>query len=276
MFYRCFLFHNIIFVNMFNYIMIFLCIFNLIFMCFIWLMIFSFSKIYFFYQLYCIFTYFILYLYKRNLEGVFMNQDNKIMNLFSRIVDLLLLNFLFVITSLPVLTLGASLTALFSVSLKLVRNEESYVSRDYFRAFKKNFCQATVSFWAFSLIIALLAGNLMISFQQAGNFYLVLRMISFLFMIFIGIYFLYFFPVLARFYFTTRQILLHIPHMIFTHFSDFVLLVVLLIPLIFFSVYSLFTAICIVVFGCVCGFSVCAYVMSMLFRRIFEPYEISA
>ena len=168
------------------------------------------------------------------------------MNLFSRIVDLLLLNFLFVITSLPVLTLGASLTALFSVSLKLVRNEESYVSRDYFRAFKKNFCQATVSFWAFSLIIALLAGNLMISFQQAGNFYLVLRMISFLFMIFIGIYFLYFFPVLARFYFTTRQILLHIPHMIFTHFSDFVLLVVLLIPLIFFSVYSLFTAICIV------------------------------
>ena len=205
-----------------------------------------------------------------------MNQDNKIMNLFSRIVDLLLLNFLFVITSLPVLTLGASLTALFSVSLKLVRNEESYVSRDYFRAFKKNFCQATVSFWAFSLIIALLAGNLMISFQQAGNFYLVLRMISFLFMIFIGIYFLYFFPVLARFYFTTRQILLHIPHMIFTHFSDFVLLVVLLIPPIFFSVYSLFTAICIVVFGCVCGFSACAYVMSMLFRRIFEPYEISA
>ena len=205
-----------------------------------------------------------------------MNQDNKIMNLFSRIVDLLLLNFLFVITSLPVLTLGASLTALFSVSLKLVRNEESYVSRDYFRAFKKNFCQATVSFWAFSLIIALLAGNLMISFQQAGNFYLVLRMISFLFMIFIGIYFLYFFPVLARFYFTTRQILLHIPHMIFTHFSDFVLLVVLLIPLIFFSVYSLFTAICIVVFGCVCGFSVCAYIMSILFRRIFEPYEISA
>lgn len=81
------------------------------------------------------------------------------MNLFSRIVDLLLLNFLFVITSLPVLTLGASLTALFSVSLKLVRNEESYVSRDYFRAFKKNFCQATVSFWAFSLIIALLAGK---------------------------------------------------------------------------------------------------------------------
>ena len=37
-------------------------------------------------------------------------------------------------------------------------------------------------------IIALLAGNLMISFQQAGNFYLVLRMISFLFMIFIGIF----------------------------------------------------------------------------------------
>lgn len=205
-----------------------------------------------------------------------MNQDNKILNFFSRVVDLLLLNFLFVITSLPVLTLGASLTALFSVAMKLVRNEESYVSKDYFRAFKKNFFQATVSFWAFALILALLSRNLMISYQQSGSFYLVLRMISFLFVIFIGIYFLYFFPVLARFYFTTRQILLHIPHMILTHFSNFILLVILLIPLIFLSVYSLFTATCVIVFGCICGFSVYAYVMSMLFRKIFEPYEISA
>lgn len=205
-----------------------------------------------------------------------MNQDNKIMNFFSRVVDLLLLNFLFVITSLPVFTLGASLTALFSAAMKLVRNEESYVSKDYFRAFKTNFRQATVSFWAFALVLALLFGNLMISYQQSGSFYLVLRMISFLFVIFIGIYFLYFFPVLARFYFTTRQILLHIPHMILTHFSSFILLIILLIPLIFLCVYSLFTATCVIVFGCICGFSVYAYVMSMLFRKIFEPYEISA
>ncbi|MBU5249690.1 DUF624 domain-containing protein [Coprococcus comes] len=205
-----------------------------------------------------------------------MNQDNKIMNFFSRVVDLLFLNFLFVITSLPVFTLGASLTALFSAAMKLVRNEESYVSKDYFRAFKTNFRQATVSFWAFALVLALLSGNLMISYQQSGSFYLVLRMISFLFVIFIGIYFLYFFPVLARFYFTTRQILLHIPHMILTHFSSFILLIILLIPLIFLCVYSLFTATCVIVFGCICGFSVYAYVMSMLFRKIFEPYEISA
>lgn len=198
------------------------------------------------------------------------------MNLFSRIVDLLLLNFLFVLTSLPVLTMGASLTALFSVTLKLVKNEESYVSRDYFRAFKKNFRQATISFWSFLLIIALLSGNVMISFQQSGSFYLVLRMVSLLFLIFVGIYFLYFFPVLARFYFTTRQILLHIPHMILAHFSDFVLLIVMLIPLLFLSVYSLYTAASIIVFGCVCGFSIYAYVMSMLFRRIFKPYEISS
>ena len=194
-----------------------------------------------------------------------MNQDNKILNFFSRVVDLLLLNFLFVITSLPVFTLGASLTALFSAAMKLVRNEESYVSKDYFRAFKTNFRQATVSFWAFALVLALLSGNLMISYQQSGSFYLV-----------IGIYFLYFFPVLARFYFTTRQILLHIPHMILTHFFSFILLIILLIPLIFLCVYSLFTATCVIVFGCICGFSVYAYVMSMLFRKIFEPYEISA
>lgn len=47
-----------------------------------------------------------------------MNQKFEITDAFSKLMDLLLINVLFVITSLPCITLGASITALFSVSIK--------------------------------------------------------------------------------------------------------------------------------------------------------------
>ena len=60
-----------------------------------------------------------------------MNHEPKIIDMLSRIFELLLLNLLFVLTSLPLVTIGASLTALFAVNLKLVRNEESYIIKEY-------------------------------------------------------------------------------------------------------------------------------------------------
>ena len=59
-----------------------------------------------------------------------MNHEMKIIDMFSRIFELLLLNLLFVLTSLPLVTVGASMTALFSVNLKLVKNEESYIAKE--------------------------------------------------------------------------------------------------------------------------------------------------
>ena len=89
-----------------------------------------------------------------------MNQENKILELLSRIVDLLLLNFLFIITSIPIFTIGASLCALYSVNLKMTRKEESYVIKDFFRSFRQNFRQATPSFFAFAAAFSLLGMNL--------------------------------------------------------------------------------------------------------------------
>ncbi|MDO4471106.1 MAG: YesL family protein, partial [Bacillota bacterium] len=103
-----------------------------------------------------------------------MNQDFKIMNLFSRVSDFLLLNFLFILTSLPIVTLGASITALYSVNLKMVRNEESYITRDYFRAFRKNFKIATPAFLFFLFMGSLMGINILISFRMNKTFYLFL------------------------------------------------------------------------------------------------------
>ena len=68
---------------------------------------------------------------------VILGSDSKMMSFLSRIFDLIILNILFVLCSLPVITIGSSLTALYSVTLKMVRNEESYIFRSFFKSFKE-------------------------------------------------------------------------------------------------------------------------------------------
>lgn len=70
--------------------------------------------------------------------------DGKLFLFLNRLADLLLLNILWLITSIPLLTIGASTTALYYVTLKCVRNEENYIVRSFFRSFRQNFRQATI------------------------------------------------------------------------------------------------------------------------------------
>ena len=80
--------------------------------------------------------------------------DSKFMEIFGRITDLILLNILFLITCLPLFTIGASLSALYTMTFRLMREEYSGIIRSYFRAFKDNFKQGTI-LW---LLLVLVAG----------------------------------------------------------------------------------------------------------------------
>ena len=58
--------------------------------------------------------------------------------------DLMILNWLWFFTSLPVITIGPASCAMYSVTLKLVRGEHAATVRDYFRAFRDNFKKGLV------------------------------------------------------------------------------------------------------------------------------------
>lgn len=75
--------------------------------------------------------------------GIF-NPDSPLMKTLGRVADLLILNILVVICCLPVITAGAAFSAMHYVLLKMVRGEEGYVVKSFFRSFKENFKQATV------------------------------------------------------------------------------------------------------------------------------------
>jgi uncharacterized membrane protein YesL len=67
------------------------------------------------------------------------------------------LNLLWMLCSIPIVTIGASTTALYYASLKIVRGEESYAGRMFFRSFKENFRQAT-QIWLILLGVGLFLG----------------------------------------------------------------------------------------------------------------------
>ena len=61
----------------------------------------------------------------------FFNMDNKFFVFMGRVADLLLMNFLCILCCIPVVTAGASITALYYVTLKMARDEESYIARSF-------------------------------------------------------------------------------------------------------------------------------------------------
>ena len=81
--------------------------------------------------------------------------DSKFYEVVSRIADLVVVNLLFVLCSLPIITIGASTTALYGVTKKMAENREGYIFRNYYRLFKENFKQTTIM-WSILLLLALI------------------------------------------------------------------------------------------------------------------------
>ena len=90
--------------------------------------------------------------------------DSPFMNTIGRVGDLVLLNALFVLCSLPVVTIGASASALYAVSFQIVRREDEKIAASFFRAFARNFWQSLAMTAIFLLLGAgLYAGSRIIS-----------------------------------------------------------------------------------------------------------------
>lgn len=77
------------------------------------------------------------------LDRIF-DMDNPLMRALSVVADLIVLNVLTMLCSLPLVTAGAAYTALNDVIWHIVKNEEGYIVRSYFRSFRRNFKQGSL------------------------------------------------------------------------------------------------------------------------------------
>jgi len=87
------------------------------------------------------------------------------------IADLMILSVCWFITSIPIITIGASTTAIYTICAKLIRGEGSHVFKLYFKEFKDCFKKATLYFIPFLiiLIVSLLYIYLGINTVQTNN-----------------------------------------------------------------------------------------------------------
>lgn len=205
--------------------------------------------------------------------GRFFNMDNKFFVFMGRLADLCMLNILCIICCIPVITAGASLTALYYVTLKMVRNEESYIFRSFFKSFKQNFRQATVINLIMLAAAALLYLDTRITKAMADPMGKILAMIFALFTMIYLIILLYLYPVLAKFYNSVKNtfknaLLMGIRHLPYT----FLMLAVCASPLLILFIPSFQVQMFLILVFILIGPALAAYCNSHFFVRIFDKY----
>lgn len=203
----------------------------------------------------------------------FLQEHKGILQWCTRVLDLIVLNFIFLICSIPIVTIGASVTALYFVTLKMVRNEESYLVKSFLKSFKRNFKQATFIWLGFLLIGGIVALDYYFFTITGGVVFTVLKAVLVVFTVYLIAIALYVFPILSRFVFTTKEVLRHGIYMCFHHFVQTLLLLIMLFPILFLTFYSIYTGLFMLLLGCIFGFALYAYMQSFIFRGIFDQYQ---
>jgi len=132
--------------------------------------------------------------------------DNAVMRGLGRLCDFMILNFLWIIFSIPLFTIGASTTALYTVMLKIVKNEEGYIFKGFLVAFKDNFKQATLLWLPLSAIGLILMINFrLIREFQTGAVQVAFNIVFTIMGVLLIFVLLYIFPLIARYENTFKQ-----------------------------------------------------------------------
>ena len=138
------------------------------------------------------------------------NPENKFWNFMGKIADVACMSLLWLVTSLPIFTIGASTTAFYRFTLDAVTDNEGKVLGTYFSAFKENFKKATL-LWLTQLALGVCLG---INLYAAWMFYLAKGIVALAFLSLAACAMLvliccgfYLYPILATYDFPLKKIL---------------------------------------------------------------------
>ena len=90
----------------------------------------------------------------------FLNYDGYLTRILTKVMYVVSLNLLFLICSVPIFTIGAASTAMYTVLLHFLQGDEPNILKGFLRAFRDNFKKSTV-IW---LIMLALGGTLALNY----------------------------------------------------------------------------------------------------------------
>ena len=201
----------------------------------------------------------------------FLSYDSKFGRFFLKLSYACCLNFLWLICSLPVFTIGASTTALYYTSFKIAKDEGSFITTMFFRSFRQNFKQATI-IWLIMLATGLIIGvDAVVLFQLHNNttgpaavVWTLLLAVIFACMVLYAIVLVHIFPLLSIASNTTANMFKN-AFLIGTHYLFVTILVFFVHYAVFFLVVNVFTPL--IIFG----EGLCAVICAHFLLRILRP-----
>jgi len=204
--------------------------------------------------------------------GKFFDMDSPVMRFLNRVGDLMILNFLMIVCCIPVITAGAAFTAMHYVLLKIVRGEEGYLVRGFFKSFRSNFKQATLIWLLMLLVVAVYVGDTWI-FNYSGLVFpkaLIIAVVAVAIILLMAA--VYVFPLLARFENSVKNTLKNAMLLTFANLPKTILMMACyILPLVlgYFSTYAL-------LFVIMFGISAPAYAAAWIYSGIFKKLEPEA
>lgn len=205
--------------------------------------------------------------------GNIFRYDNEFFEALCKITDLVILNLVFIFSCIPIVTIGASVTAMYSVSMKMAKDEDDYIVKEFIKKFKENFKVSTIV-WILMLIVG---GILVLDYQisdliSSEPLSMMLRVIFTMVSIILLFILTYIFPIISKFENTIKNtiinsILISLQNLPYT----IIMLVLNLLPLILLNLvtsswgYILF-------FYIILGFGITSYLNSVFMNKILYKY----
>lgn len=200
------------------------------------------------------------------------NLDSPVMAFLTRAADLVILNILWLVCCIPVVTIGASTTAMYHVLRHMQNDEGASVTKDFFQSFKGDFKQATLVYLLLLIPIAavVMNGLLILNPDNASavpGYLTIVWMISLLLVTFVSSYV---YPLMAYFddkpWKTLRNAAVlaigNLPRSILISVLNLLPLIVLFVNLSFFLQSS--------IFWLLVGSSLIAYLNMLILKPVFK------
>jgi uncharacterized membrane protein YesL len=202
--------------------------------------------------------------------GKLFNLDSPILRVLGTLADMCLLNIMTILCCLPVFTAGAAITAMHYVLLKMVRNEEGYVWKDFWKSFKENLWQGMAIGSILLIFVAFFLVDCYIFKGMVETVSVPMLAIAGAFALFLYMIYLYAFPLLAHFH---NTVLGTIKNAFFVGVMAFpqtiLMMIVTALPIVLIYQYAQILPL-IIMFGFTAPAYFCAWMYSKTFKKI-EP-----
>lgn len=199
--------------------------------------------------------------------------EGKFYEVLSKMVDLIILNIVYILCCIPIVTIGASTTALYGVTKKMAKQNEGYIIRNFFKLFKENFKQSTMM-WLILFVVGIIPtlDLYIINNMPKGMGQTVLRGFALLAIILVLFVFLYAMALQSTFENTVKNTLKNALLMGLGHFPwTLLIMLVAVSPFLSLMVMGNYWSTELLVMMLI-WFSGGAYINSYVFNHIFEKY----